>query len=329
VLNNGTIKIDKELSDAEIIEYFGGDTAEEIVSLPSEVSDRTTMQMQPQNVEKILNGNKTTTIRESVAKGGNIAVGETKIVDFGGRDFNVTNRGQLTIDEAGGVEAMLNSEGLSNVNDFMYQQSKNWANGEGKMYVYDIAPTEEVADEIEYTAEETLQFEINDLVQRIEELGYVQQDLDVSNIETIVLNNLPKITPVSARKETGMKTGDKKDVKYTLLSGSGVSVDQAANDIWESNFGIDSDITTQEVRNIIIDILSSGSKVNYKSQIGTSSEITNLKEKLRDLKNELSELNKGKPRVRTVKPIPGQLDLFQEEDESWKEEDNNDSCVPF
>ena len=329
VLNNGTIKIDKELSDAEIIEYFGGDTAEEIVSLPSEVSDRTTMQMQPQNVEKILNGNKTTTIRESVAKGGNIAVGETKIVDFGGRDFNVTNRGQLTIDEAGGIEAMLNSEGLSNVNDFMYQQSKNWANGEGKMYVYDIAPTEEVADEIEYTAEETLQFEINDLVQRIEELGYVQQDLDVSNIETIVLNNLPKITPVSARKETGMKTGDKKDVKYTLLSGSGVTVDQAANDIWESNFGIDSDITTQDIRNIIIDILSSGSKVNYKSQIGTSSEITNLKEKLRDLKNELSELNKGKPRVRTVKPIPGQLDLFEQEDESWKEEDNNDSCVPF
>jgi hypothetical protein len=190
VLNNGTIKIDQEISDAKIIEYFGGDTAEEIVSLPSEVSDRTTMQMQPQNVEKILNGNKTTTIRESVAKGGNIAVGETKIVDFGGRDFNVTNRGQLTIDEAGGVEAMLNSEGLSNVNDFMYQQSKNWANGEGKMYVYDIAPTEEVADEIESTPEQ-------------------------------------------------------------------------------------------------------------------------------------------KSKIKTVKPIPGQLDLFQEEDDSWKDEDNNDSCVPF
>jgi hypothetical protein len=231
VLNNGTIKIDKELSDAEIIEYFGGDVAEEVVPLPTE---------------------------EEV-----------------------------------------------------------------------VEPTEEIADEIEYTAEETLQFEINDLVQRIEELGYVQEDLDVSNIETIVLNNLPKITPVSARKETGMKTGDDKDIKYTLLSGSGISVDQAAHDIWDSNFGIDSNVTTEDVRNIIIDILSSGSKVNYKSQIGTSSEVTNLKEKLRNLKIDLSELQKGKPRVRTVKPIPGQLDLFQEEDESWKDEDNNDSCVPF
>jgi hypothetical protein len=134
---------------------------------------------------------------------------------------------------------------------------------------------------------------------------------------------------VSARKETGMKTGDDKDIKYTLLSGSGISVDQAAHDIWDSNFGIDSNVTTEDVRNIIIDILSSGSKVNYKSQIGTSSEVTNLKEKLRNLKIDLSELQKGKPRVRTVKPIPGQLDLFQEEDESWKDEDNNDSCVPF
>jgi hypothetical protein len=190
-----------------------------------------------------------------------------------------------------------------------------------------VATEEE--ESIEYTLEEQLQFEINDITQRIAELEYVQQDLDVSNTETIVLNNLPKITPVSARKETGMKTGDKKDVKYTLLSGNGVSVDRAANDIWQSNFGIDSSVTTQDIRNIIIDILSSGSKVNYKSQIGTSSEITNLKQRLRDLNNELSELQKGNPKLRTRKPIPGQLDLFAQEDESWKDEDNNDSCVPF
>jgi hypothetical protein len=36
VLNNGTIKIDQEISDAKIIEYFGGDTSEELVSLPEE-----------------------------------------------------------------------------------------------------------------------------------------------------------------------------------------------------------------------------------------------------------------------------------------------------
>lgn len=36
VLNNGTIKIDQEIADAKIIEYFGGDISEEIVSLPTE-----------------------------------------------------------------------------------------------------------------------------------------------------------------------------------------------------------------------------------------------------------------------------------------------------
>jgi hypothetical protein len=50
---------------------------------------------------------------------------------------------------------------------------------------------------------------------------------------------------------------------------------------------------------------------------------------LRDLKGDLSDLNKGKPKVKTPKPIPGQFDLFKQEDESWKDEDNNDTCVPF
>jgi hypothetical protein len=329
VLNNGTIKIDQEIADAKIIEYFGGDVAEEVVSLPTEVSDRTTIQMQPQNVEKILNGTKTTTIRESVAKGGNINVGETKIVNFGGRDFNVTNRGQLTIDEAGGIEAMLNSEGLSNINDFMYQQSKNWANGNGRMYVFDIASTEEeiiIPEEDVITPEQQLELEVNDLARRIEELENIQDNLDVSNTETIVLNNLPKITPVSATKETGVKVGTKLDISPSLLSGNGRSVDEAANDIWTDKFGIDSNVDTQDIRNIIIDILSSGSKSNYASKISKVNEINEMKEELKEL---MKQLPKEKSKVKTPKPLPGQLDLFEQEDESWKEEDNNDSCIPF
>lgn len=39
VLNNGTIKIDQEIPDAKIIEYFGGKVAEEVVSLPAEVTE--------------------------------------------------------------------------------------------------------------------------------------------------------------------------------------------------------------------------------------------------------------------------------------------------
>ena len=107
----------------------------------SEVIGKTSIQMQSQNVEKILNGTKTTTIRESIPKGGNIAIGETKIVNFSGKDFYVTNRGHLTIQEAGGLENMLKSEGLNSIDDFMYNQSKNWAKGNGKMYIYDIKET--------------------------------------------------------------------------------------------------------------------------------------------------------------------------------------------
>lgn len=326
ILNNGTIKIDQEIADAKIIEYFGGDITEEIVSLPTEVtepaSDRTTMQMQPQNVAKILNGTKTTTIRESIAKGGNINVGETKIVNFGGKDFNVTNRGQLTINEAGGIETMLNSEGLSNINDFMYQQSKNWANGQGKMYVYDITPIEEVGEEL--TPEQILELDIISVTRQIKELESAQDDLNATNIETIVLTNLPKITPESARKETGVRTGNKQDISTSMLSKDGISVEAAADLIWNRYF-TDTETNTQDVRNIIIDILSSGSKANYSSQIGVSSELASLKDRLRDLQSELP----AKEKIKKNKTIPGQLDLFAEEDNSWKEEDNNDSCVPF
>jgi hypothetical protein len=250
-------------------------------------------------------------------------------VNFGGRDFNVTNRGQLTIDEAGGIEAMLNSEGLSNINDFMYQQSKNWANGNGRMYVFDIASTEEeiiIPEEDVITPEQQLELEVNDLARRIEELENIQDNLDVSNTETIVLNNLPKITPVSATKETGVKVGTKLDISPSLLSGNGRSVDEAANDIWTDKFGIDSNVDTQDIRNIIIDILSSGSKSNYASKISKVNEINEMKEELKEL---MKQLPKEKSKVKTPKPLPGQLDLFEQEDESWKEEDNNDSCIPF
>ena len=46
-----------------------------------------------------------------------------------------------------------------------------------------------------------------------------------------MLNNLPKITPVSAKKETGVKVGSKLDISPSLLSGNGVSVAQAAHDL--------------------------------------------------------------------------------------------------
>jgi hypothetical protein len=220
VLNNGTIKIDQELSDAKIIGYFDGNITEDVVSLPAEV-------------------------------------------------------------------------------------------------------TEPIVAEEVISPEEQLEFEVNDLTRRIEELESLNEDLEVSNVETIVLNDLPKITPESARKETGVRTGNKQDISTSLLSKDGISVEAAADLIWNRHF-VDTETNTQDVRNIIIDILSSGSKTNYASQIGVNNELADLKQQLKDLQSELP-----KQKSKKDKTIPGQLDLFEQEDDSWKEEDNNDSCVPF
>jgi hypothetical protein len=181
-------------------------------------------------------------------------------------------------------------------NVILYYQEKNYATHATALdYLinkYNWNSSEQSAEE-EITPEENLQFEINNLIQRIAELQEVQKELNTSNLETIVLNNLPLITPDSARKETGMKTGNKADIKYTLLSGSGVTVDRAAHNIWQNNFGIDSNVTTQDIRDIIIDILSSGSKANYAAEINTSSEVRQLKQDLRDLQDELSSMKKA------------------------------------
>ena len=183
-------------------------------------------------------------------------------------------------------------------------------------------PTEVKSEDV--SINDVLELEVNALEQQISELKEIKDLVSEGQVEMIVLNNLPKISPESAKKETGAKTGNTKDISTSMLSKTGVTVEQAAHDIWESNFGIDSDIDTQDVRDIIIDILSSGSKVNYASQFDSSDEIKRLTQELNEKKTQLEP----KAKVKTSKPLPGQLDLFQEE-ESWKEEDNNDTCVPF
>ena len=96
------------------------------------------IQMQPDNIKKILNGTKTTTTRsESQSKEIGLSVGESGITTIGGKQFKVTNRGLLSISEAGGKEAMEKSENFEN-NTPKYQQTKDWLQGKGKLYVYDF-----------------------------------------------------------------------------------------------------------------------------------------------------------------------------------------------
>ncbi len=128
-----------------VLDKVNWDTLEEGPQVPATTQatpkSRTTIQMQPNNVAKILSGTKTTTTRSaSQAEKIGIPKGGSAIVNFGGQDFIVTNRGAITIQEAGGKDAMLKSEGVKSESEFAYQQTKDWVNGKGTLYVYDIVP---------------------------------------------------------------------------------------------------------------------------------------------------------------------------------------------
>lgn len=110
-------------------------------SLGTSISRKVNIMMQPDNVSKILAGTKTTTTRSSSqASQIDLKKGESGVAEFGGKKFIVTSRGELTIDEAGGKEVMITSEGVKSEENFKFQQTKDWVNGKGKLYVYDIRP---------------------------------------------------------------------------------------------------------------------------------------------------------------------------------------------
>jgi len=130
-----------------------------------------------------------------------------------------------------------------------------------------------------------------ELQSRYDELVEAKK-LIADTTEMIVVNNLPKLTPESAKKETGTNTGTNQDISPALLSNDGVTVEQAAHDIWEDNF-VDTGVDTQDVRNIIIDILLSG-KQNYIKALTRQDEIDELKRQLATPKTEANtEFNIG------------------------------------
>ena len=152
-IDNGFIQVE-EASDATVLSYFlkkvKSERPTKETSSPTDRSATTaTIQMQTANIEKIKAGKKTTTTRSQREFDNiKIPVGKSATVNFGGQDFTVINRGLLSIAEAGGVKAMLKSEGYATINDLLYQQTKDWMNGKGKLYVYDIKPIKPGVEEL-------------------------------------------------------------------------------------------------------------------------------------------------------------------------------------
>jgi hypothetical protein len=111
------------------------------------VPERVTINLQPDNREMIANGQKTTTIRtQKEFEYIGLPVGATARTTINGLEFNVTNRGLLSIDEVG-KDAILKSEGLASSEDFKFPTSKKWFDGQGKLYVYDFTKANVTIDE--------------------------------------------------------------------------------------------------------------------------------------------------------------------------------------
>lgn len=106
--------------------------------------NRVFIAMSSDNIDKILSGKKTTTVRSQRASEQiGMFVNEKAITSFGGRDFLITNKGLLTVEEAGGKEKMIESESFGD-NGPKFKQTEDWLNGHGKLYVYEIKKIDEV-----------------------------------------------------------------------------------------------------------------------------------------------------------------------------------------
>jgi hypothetical protein len=129
-----TTKTSGEVEDSKIVEVLeeGVPTVKEnVVSLEGDVK---IMPMQQDNVEKILSREKTTTLRTDNFPSG--------VYNIGGKLFNVINRGLLSVEEAGGVEAISKSEAF-NESGPKYPSTKEFLDGKRKLYVLDIISQEE------------------------------------------------------------------------------------------------------------------------------------------------------------------------------------------
>ena len=94
--------------------------------------------MSTDNIEKILSGKKTTTVRSKRANEQiGMFVNETSVTTFGGVDFLITNKGLLSVEESGGKDKMFESECFGE-NGPLFKQTEEWLNGRGKLYVYEI-----------------------------------------------------------------------------------------------------------------------------------------------------------------------------------------------
>lgn len=130
-----------------------------------------------------------------------------------------------------------------------------------------------------------LQQDLSILQAELKDYQDLQNEAYENSNNIIVALAMPKITPSSAMKETGVKTGIGKDINPALLSNTGVSVQQAAHQIMEDEFYEEAGrapIDEQEIRNMIIDILQMG-KENYINEYNYQNDINSILAQIQEI----------------------------------------------
>ena len=120
--------MDYVYSSQPLNEVVEEDIQTEITDVEIETKD---IKFTKDNVDKIVSGVKTTTLRTKAIEDGNY--------NIGGKIFTLTNRGLLSVQEAGGAEAITQSEAFGEAGP-KFQHTKDFLAGKRKLYVIDIIP---------------------------------------------------------------------------------------------------------------------------------------------------------------------------------------------
>lgn len=100
--------------------------------------------MKDHNIQLILEGKKTTTLRsDESAKRIGLKPEEIGYVYWEGKPFVVYCRGSQTVAQAGGSHAMWVSEGFNITGKPLFKFTEEWLGGKGQLWVYDITPLDE------------------------------------------------------------------------------------------------------------------------------------------------------------------------------------------
>ena len=343
VINNGSMKIEEETNDRDIVNFFAPQIQPEVVPLPTEkVTTSTSNKVvanvpqnkvsgvesygslaianneaikilgpNPHSIDMIDAGLRTRTTRsDSEMKNYSVKVGDV-IRNFGKSADGTTK----TIDA---VVTAIHPKGSPGWKGTWYKEGwraedvnviDRFKDGAAAIE-FEVVPLQEapvVEEEVSFA--ESLENEATRLKQEIDNTRFDLEQLSDTMPEMIVANNFNKISPESARRETGANTGNKADISTSLLSNNGVSVEKAAENIWDDNFADNPVVDVQDVRNIIIDILSSGSIKNYKESILESSTTKELKEQYNAVQEKIKA---GKETIKETKEKlkASQLSLF-------------------